>query len=397
MVKQKPRLAIITTHPIQYHAPLFRLLAMRGKVAIRVFYTWSQAQTTVYDPGFGKKRDWDIPLLDGYDYTFVPNKAWKPGSHHFRGIRNPALVKEILAWNPGAVWVFGWSFHSHLNCLRYFKGRIPVFFRGDSTLLDEAKGLKTILRHHFLRWVYRHVDLAFYVGQNNRDYFLKHGLKDHQLRLAFHAIDNERFSQPELEQKAREWRRQQGFQPTDFIVLFAGKLEQKKAPFFLLKLAGLIKDGSVKFLLVGNGALEEQLKKEAQSYSNVSFLEFQNQSVIPLVYHAADCFILPSTGPGETWGLAANEAMASGLPVLLSTKAGGAIDLVDGNGLVFGPQEMEKVARYINNLSADSNLHRQCRLLSQERIKRFSLERIAEAVEKELIQTECWSSYKRNT
>ncbi|MGB2995140.1 MAG: glycosyltransferase family 1 protein, partial [Ferruginibacter sp.] len=57
------KLAIVTTHPIQYHAPLFALLASRNKISIRVFYTWGkQVLEQKFDPGFGKKISWDIPL-----------------------------------------------------------------------------------------------------------------------------------------------------------------------------------------------------------------------------------------------------------------------------------------------------------------------------------------------
>ncbi len=87
------RLAIITTHPIQYNAPLFKLLSKRNNISIKVFYTWGEAVLQKkYDPGFGKTIEWDIPLLEGYEYTFVENTAKKPGSHHFSGIDNPRLI-----------------------------------------------------------------------------------------------------------------------------------------------------------------------------------------------------------------------------------------------------------------------------------------------------------------
>ena len=70
------KLAIVTTHPIQYNAPWFGLLAEQPGVNIMVFYTWEQVNVnTKFDPGFGRIISWDIPLLDGYDYTFVKNTA----------------------------------------------------------------------------------------------------------------------------------------------------------------------------------------------------------------------------------------------------------------------------------------------------------------------------------
>ena len=134
----KIRLAIITTHPIQYNAPLFKQMNEGGiGFEIRVFYTWSQSKDSLFDREFGRPVDWDIPLLAGYDYTFVENVSGDPGSHHFNGIINPTLLEEIEAWNAAAVLVFGWSFASHLKAIKHFNKKIPVLFRGDSTLMDE--------------------------------------------------------------------------------------------------------------------------------------------------------------------------------------------------------------------------------------------------------------------
>jgi hypothetical protein len=99
--------------------------------------------------------------------------------------------------------LYGWSFKSHLKCLQHFHKKIPVFFRGDSTLLDEPAGfsLRKTMRRLFLKWVYRHVDTAFYTGTNNKKYFLAHGLKDDELIFAPHAVDITRFAQEQGDKK----------------------------------------------------------------------------------------------------------------------------------------------------------------------------------------------------
>src|SRR5579863_1484472 len=173
------KLAIVTSHPIQYNAPWFKLLSQSGKIYVKVFYTWGQsAEGMKYDPGFGKEIEWDIPLLDGYEYTFVKNTSRDPGTHHYKGIINPTLNKEIESWNPDAILVIGWSFNSHLQCMRYFHKKILVLFRGDSTLIDERRGIKKWARRFFLRWVYKHIDFALYVGKENKKYFQAHGVKE---------------------------------------------------------------------------------------------------------------------------------------------------------------------------------------------------------------------------
>ncbi|HEV2478851.1 MAG TPA: glycosyltransferase family 4 protein [Puia sp.] len=381
------KIAIVSTHPIQYNAPLFRLLHESGVVKSRVFYTWEQsARGAKYDPDFGREIEWNIPLLEGYDYTFVKNIAAEPGSHHFKGMINPSLNEEIEAWSPDAVLVFGWSYDSHLRCMRHFHGKIPVLFRGDSTLLDEQAGFKRILRRLFLRWIYSHVDVALYVGRNNKEYFRKHGLREAQLIPAPHAIDNTRFAGPDggYTGQAKSWRMSLGIAETDLVLLFAGKLEGKKDPLFLVRLANEITDARLKLIFVGNGSMEDTIRQTTATDSRFRLLEFQNQQLMPVVYRLADIFILPSRGPGETWGLGANEAMASGCAVMLSDKVGGAVDLVRAgqNGLVFPCGDVEEAARFIRRLLDGTEDLAKMKAASQRIIQDFSYEKIISAIQK---------------
>ncbi|QEM11429.1 glycosyltransferase family 4 protein [Mucilaginibacter rubeus] len=328
------RLAIITTHPIQYYAPVFKLLSQ--SIEVMVFYTWGEEAQQKFDPGFGKTIAWDIPLLDGYPYQWVKNTAPNPGSHHFKGIVNPDLINQVKNWQPDAILIYGWAYNSHLKVIRHFKNKIPLYFRGDSTLLDGQKGIKNLLRSLVLRWVYSHVNYVFYVGTNNKAYFQKYGLKSDQLFFAPHAIDNNRF-EVDRSQEATNIRSGLGIKPDDRVILFAGKLEEKKSPQMLLDAFLSMGIPNAHLLFVGNGPLENSLKASAADSEKVHFLPFQNQSVMPAIYQSCNIFCLPSKGPNETWGLAVNEAMAAGRPVLVSDKCGCAIDLVDSgiNGEMF--------------------------------------------------------------
>lgn len=373
------RLAIVTTHPIQYNAPWFRLLAESGEVTLRVFYTWEQSQTNEkYDPGFGKVISWDIPLLDGYDYKFVKNVSADPGSHHFKGIDNPTLINEIKEWNPDCLLVIGWPFKSHLACMRYFKGKIPVLFRGDSTLLDEQGGYRKILRRVILKYIYSYIDYAFYVGSNNREYFLKHGINEDELWYVPHAIDNERFEGKgnEYEERARNWRKELGIAETELVLLFAGKLEDKKNPGFMLQLLHALNDPRFRVVIVGNGHLEQQLKKEAADNERILFLDFQNQNTMPVVYRLGDIFILPSNGPDETWGLAINEAMACERSVIATNKCGGAIDVIKDNGAIISPGDVMGTVAYIRKVTASADGLRKAGARSKQIIADFSFKHI---------------------
>lgn len=386
------KLAIIITHPIQYYMPVFQLLAKTCD--LKVFYTWGeQCLGPKYDPGFGKVIDWDIPLLDGYKYDFLKNTAVDPGSHHGQGIVNPEIIPTIAQFAPDAILVYGYVYRSHFKVMRHFKGKIPIWFRGDSTLLDEQASFKKIVKKLYLKWAYSYVDKAFYVGANNRAYFKHFGLEEEQLIFAPHAIDNDRFA-TDRKAESLALRQSLGIAQADMLILFAGKLEPKKSPELLLEaFVELIKEqgtknkeqrtknkdkGTAHLLFVGNGILEESLKfkVESEKLKNIHFIDFQNQKQMPVVYQACDVFCLPSKGPGETWGLAINEAMAAGKPVIASDKAGCAADLIKNgsNGFIFAHNNVQELSEqlqyFISNPTAIATFGKQ----SKEIIKKWSFD-----------------------
>ena len=377
------KLAVITTHPIQYNVPLFKTLAKRGIIDIKVFYTWSQSQNGFFDREFNKMIDWDIPLLDGYNYEFIQNISRKPSSKYFRGIICPDLISTVQKWNPDVVLIYGWAFHAHLKVLKYFKEKIPVFFRGDSTLLDEKFGIKKAFRNILLKYIYRFVDYAFYVGTHNKFYFLRAGLKESQLIYLPYTIDKNHFRDNKSKNytvKAIKIRERLGINRDDKVLAFIGKFINKKNPVFLLKAVQKYNsqnETSVKLLFIGNGKLEKPLNHLSENDNNVFFLPFVNQKEMPTAYRIADIFVLPSKGPKETWGVSVNEALICGRFVLVSNKVGSAVDLIKNNdtGEIF---ESNNIKSFIEKLKI---LIEKGRFAENPYIKSFDLENAAETIE----------------
>ncbi len=371
------RLAIITTHPIQYNAPLFAMLSQRGKIEIKVFYTWGKSVLEKkYDPGFGKNIEWDIPLLEGYPYRFVKNIAARPGSDHFSGINNPFLVDEINEWVADAVLVYGWNFKSHLKALRYFNSKKQVLFRGDSTLVAHKGFFKNRLRAVFLKWVYSHVDKLFYVGKLNKDYYLRYGVKNSKLQWAPHAIDNKRFmhNSDALNATAMARRAELGISDTDLVFLYAGKLDENKNVQLLIKSFLQMNETNIHLLIAGNGCMEDQLKLLSEGKSNIHFLSFQNQQDMPVLYRMGNIFVLPSLT--ETWGLSINEAMASGRPVLVSDSCGAVIDLVQENinGFVFKTNDAVSILQKMQIIIKEKEVLTNYGLKAQQSIQDWNFE-----------------------
>lgn len=371
------KLAIISTHPIQYYAPVFKLLAQQ--LNIKVFYTWGkQVLENKYDPGFKREITWDIPLLEGYEYHFTQNDAKKPGSHHSKGIINPNLIAEIKEFAADAILVYGHTYQSHLQVMRYFKGKIPIYFRGDSTLLDEIGVIKKVLKTIYLNWVYSFVDYAFYVGLANKAYFKNYGLKESQLIFAPHAIDNDRFA-IDRQTEAIAIRTKLGIPEKGILVLFAGKLEKKKNPQILLNAFIGLRKENVYLLFVGNGELETSLKtvaKKSKKRNLIFFEDFKNQEIIAAYYQACDLFCLPSQGPGETWGLSVNEAMAASKAILISDKVGCAANLIveGANGYVFTYDSSKRIAENLRLLLFDKENLIKMGEASKNMIKNYTFE-----------------------
>lgn len=324
------RLAIVSSHPIQYNAPIFKALAARSDLEVHVFFSWRGPEAQP-DIDFGRIVVWDIPLTQGYNSSFIENKSARPGSQRFFGLRNPGMCTAINSFKPDAVLVYGWASATHLAVLRYFHGRLPVLFRGDSTLSSSDRAWKAPFRKYILSWVYSHINRALAVGKSNREYFLAHGLIDRQISWVPHSVESERFSanDNEYQIEADRHRALLGIPPEACVFLFAGKFVQHKQPQLLIEAFKLLDRSTVRIqphlVLVGSGPLEAELRSLAIKRDDIHFVGFKNQTEMPIAYRLGDVFVLPSTR--ETWGLAVNEAMSCGRPIIVSDHVGCAPDL----------------------------------------------------------------------
>ena len=349
------RLAIISSHPIQYYAPWFGYLHQQSDLQVKVFYLWDFGVTQQQDVDFKTSVQWDIPLLKGYDYEFVPNISQRPGTNHFWGLNNPSLKQRVAAYGPQAVLLMNYNYASIYRFLWQWHWqqsgqpsgqKSALMFRGDSHILQVPQGVKPWLKRQWIRQIYRQFDACLYVGQANRQYFEYHGVPSERLFFAPHAIDNSRFIEtaPQAIKDAAQWKQELGIPPNHRVILFAGKLIEKKRPQDLLRAFIKANLQQVSLLFVGSGPLETELRQTAKDMANVYFAPFQNQSQMPRTYGIATVVVLPSRGHGETWGLAINEAMCLGKPIIVSDHVGCADDLVKENGWIFPAGDADALA-----------------------------------------------------
>ena len=383
------KLAIITSHPIQYYAPWFSYISRNTNLELKIFYLWNFGVTETVDCDFKQAVKWDIPLLEGYNYEFVTNVSKNPGTQSIRGLNNPDLLPKVARYNPEAVMLIGYNYLSLYRFIfRWNSKKAPLIFRGDSHILKPRKSWKENIKQKLISFIYSRFQACLYTGKANFDYFTYHGFKPNQLYFAPHAIDNNRFIEAANTAKieAANWKQELSIPDRHRVILFAGKFNLKKRPLDLLQAYKQANLEDVSLLFVGGGELETELKNQALGDPNVFFAPFQNQQKMPRTYAIADLFVLPSYGHGETWGLAVNEAMCLSLPIIVSSHVGCGRDLVHEyqNGLIFEAGNIDDLANSLQVAFSNRTRLKQWGHKSREIINNYSYQQTTEGLQKAL-------------
>jgi glycosyltransferase involved in cell wall biosynthesis len=321
------RLGILVSHPIQYHAPLFRELTRY--VDLKVYFAHRQTARGQAGAGFNVAFEWDVDLLGGYSHRFLRNRARHPSTDHFAGCDTPEIGEEIRQGHFDAFLVMGWYLKSYWQAVRTCRSlRVPVMVRGDSQLGTARNWLKRILKEPIYPCVLRQFDACLYVGEKNREYLERYGVPVERLFFSPNCIDNSTFGSQARAIDRLTSRGKMGIKPKQCAVLFVGKLLDVKRPRDLIEALHILRGDGVDAIGVfaGDGPLRGALERQGlERQVPLAFLGFCNQTALPEVYAVADVLVLPSGS--ESWGLVVNEALACGTPVVVSSAVGCAPDL----------------------------------------------------------------------
>jgi glycosyltransferase involved in cell wall biosynthesis len=349
-------LAVLTSHPIQYYAPLFRKLAK--SVDLRVFFAHRATSNEQAGAGFGTAFEWDVDLTSSYPSTFLKNVARRPGIGSFSGCDTPGIGLALREGKFDALLLMGWHSKSYLQGLLAAKRLgIPVMVRGDSQLATPRSSLKRMAKALAYPPFLRLFSAALYVGQRSRAYYQHYRFPSRRLFFSPHSVDSEWFAATATHEARRHLREALGIADETAVLLFAGKLVPFKRPMDLLLAAAACRASghNVEVMIAGDGELRDRLIGGAMELSvPLHMLGFRNQTEMPAAYAAADCLVLPSSA-NETWGLVANEALACGRPIIVSEACGCAPDLAaDGNaGQNFPVRNVSSLAKAIRDVIAN--------------------------------------------
>lgn len=373
------RLAVLLHHPIHYHAPLMRRLAADAELDVQVYFCFDHGVRQRRDGEFGVEYKWDIPLLDGYSHAFLPNWSPRRSTEPIIGVFNPGIWRRIRNGRFDAVIVHGYvSPTVWLAILAAWASGTPVLMRGESTLLYDRSAWIRLVKRVFLRAVFAAVDSFLYIGTRNREFYESFGIKSDRLAFVPYSVDNESFFRLQAEDtdlRART-RASLAIAEGEPVILFAGKLIERKRPMDLLQAykAVVADHPEAHLVFVGEGADRPELEAfvRASGLTRVHFVGFQNRTKISAYYAGADVFVLPSRH--DPWGLVVNEAMCFGLPVIATGVVGCTPDLISPgeNGFVYQVGDVGTLTGYLRVLVADAPRRARMGRLSLDRIRRWS-------------------------
>jgi glycosyltransferase involved in cell wall biosynthesis len=365
------RLVILTEIIAPYRIPVFNALASHPELDLHVVFLAETDKSL---------RQWRVYREEiRFSYQILPSWRWRLGKNNFLG--NRGLWAALDTTSPHVVICGGYNYFASWEALLWARRRrVRFVLWSESNQYDARRKRSWIeaLKVYFLR----HCDRFVVPGKASFEYLTSLGSPAADIRVAPNAVDNRLFaSEAEIAHANATAVRQKLKLPPRYI-LFVGRLVPEKGVFDLLQAyAGL--ESAVKsevgLVFAGDGVSRQELMQRAKASSpgTVSFPGFAQREDVAGLYALAELLVLPThTDP---WGLVVNEAMACGLPVIVSSVAGSSSDLVeDGwNGYVVPPRDPEKLRFAIDAILRQPELKRRMSLHSLERIQRYSPEACA--------------------
>jgi glycosyltransferase involved in cell wall biosynthesis len=358
MPDRRFRVLAIATHPVQYSAPLFRRMAANPGLDFHVAYCSLRGAEPGQDPDFGTVVKWDVPLLDGYEWTHVLNRG--SGAESFFGLRNPGLWGLIRGGNFDAILCYA----GYVQCsfwIAYLAAKTcqtSFLFGTDSTTLAprDARSWKTGLKRLLWPRLFGLADQVIVPSSGTRELMLSLGIADERISLTPYTVDNEWWMQRARQVDRESVRGSWGAAASDTVILFCAKLQPWKRPLDLLRAFAKLSLADARLVFAGDGPLRPQLEAEASALgvaARVRFLGFVNQSQLPAVYRSADLMVLPSEY--EPFAVVVNEAMCCECPVIASDRVGAARDLIAPvcPKFIFPCGDVDALAERLKNAIAD--------------------------------------------
>jgi 1,2-diacylglycerol 3-alpha-glucosyltransferase len=377
-MESKPAIAVVFEHIGPYHHA--RLNAAAEKLSVTGF-EWSAKEH--YPSG--------APARPGrYHKVSLFQEAGNgyPESAQLRRAFCSVLERE----KPDVVAVNGWNDFGSLaaaNCC--VRCGIPMVVMSESARRDEPR---TWWKEMVKRRIVDLYSAALVGGRRHVEYLVELGMPRDRIFLGYDVVDNAYFARRALEirnlnpPQAVEIRKNYEL-PENYFLASARFIEKKNLPTLIKAYAEyrerseVQRNASWDLVLLGEGPLRETLNAQLSTlnlHGRVHLPGFKQYNDLPVYYALAKALVHASTT--EQWGLVVNEAIASGLPVIVSERCGCVPELVQRNGFTFDPIDRHELASLLLKMASLLDDERRCLGEASSRIaENFAPERFGEGLE----------------
>lgn len=353
-------------------------------VPVTVIYGSDSSIVGYRDQEFDTSVAWEPGLLTGYTSIFM-QRTREAGPDDSTQLNRPAcgtkrLLNVVRKVQPSATLLVGYSPRFHQGAIMVaLRSGVPILFRAETTDHDRG-GRGSVVRDQMLRALYGRCSCLLYIGQRSRQHYERLGVPEARLTFSPYCVDDSVFRASEHDRLVyrERTRRDLGIEDSQKVILFSGKLVERKRPDLLLEALLRLNDQTPNHfvaLFVGDGPLRSSLEERARSVGLPHrFVGFQDQRNLSQFFHAADVLVLPSEH-GETWGLVVNEALAHGLPAVVSDAVGCAPDLITPgvNGAVFETANLKGLVASIGEMVTRRVDAKKARAACRKAVSRYSV------------------------
>ena len=368
------RVALVTEIISPYRIPLFNALAGQPDIDLHVIFL---AET---DPSL---RQWQI-YKEEITFSYRVLSSWRRRIGKYNLLLNRGVTDALRETAPHVIICGGYSYIASWQCLYWSRShRVPFLLWSESNQQDLRRGTRIVesLKKGFLS----HCTGFIVPGQSAREYLRSQVLKDDTIFTAPNAVDNDLFSATADQARNDAVQLREKLALPDRYFLFVGRLVAEKGVFDLLAAYAKLEDRlrkQIGLVFVGGGACREALEEQAGTIlpGVVRFAGFVQRNELANYYALAQALVLPTLS--EPWGLVVNEAMACGLPIIVSEVAGCALDLVkpNWNGLLVSPGDTASLSAAMASFAVDPNVCQKMGFKSQYHISHFTPEVWAKSI-----------------
>lgn len=356
---RRPRLAIVVSHPIQHFCPLYRGIAVDGRLLLKVIFASDAGKSSYFDPAFGRVVDWGADITDGFEHEYLPGfQSYDLAAG--RGSRS--LASSLQAFDPDVVQFYGYSSRLARQALIWAKRmRRRSIMVGDSELLAPRRISARITKAACLPVIFRLPTAFITIGDENERYYCRYGVRAERLRRSPIPINSPLLDRALADVKSRaNTRGRWQVASTDCVLLVVGKSIARKSHDHVLQAVGRMsadRRNRIVVVFAGGGPESDALRKLSMSLGVRTVLAgFLNIPDLMAAYVAADVLVHPSAA--DPHPLAIAEGVYAGLPVIMSDRIGswGLTDDVQPgrNGLRFPYGDLATLGKAISRL-ADSD------------------------------------------